>query len=111
MRHHQASTRALECLTPRLDVSYLGFRPAAVRGGSRGPEVASVALQAEQRRCGDPRPMGVIALTATGRDGGERLTITDADRRDPVVRSRLEAKKGIAFVPIPDEMETADAVA
>lgn len=68
-------------------------------------------IESEQQRCGELGRFRVTALTATSRSGGEQFRLTDADRKHSVVRKRIEAKKRIAFGPIEDEKETADAVA
>ncbi len=75
------------------------------------------AIESEQQRCrsvqvqADFRGFRVMALTATSRRGGESFNLTDADRTHPVVRARIEAKKGISFQPVDDEKKTADVVA
>lgn len=55
------------------------------------------SLEKKQRRCGAARPLRVLELTATSRDGGRGSFSLD-DLED-----RLRAKKGIAFHPVEDE--------
>lgn len=57
------------------------------------------AVVQEQSRSGDSRPLRVMALSATSRsiDAGDRLGLSEADEKHPVVRRRLHAKKGIAL--------------
>lgn len=70
-------------------------------------------IEAEQRRCHDPRPLRVMALTATSRaEGVEVHHITEEDREHcDVAKKRLRAKKGIRFHSVDDEKEIAAAIA
>jgi CRISPR-associated endonuclease/helicase Cas3 len=68
------------------------------------------AIESEQQRCRDFGRIRVMALTATGRGGGERFVLTAADRNHREVRKRIEAKKGISFCPIADEKNTTDEI-
>jgi CRISPR-associated endonuclease/helicase Cas3 len=76
-----------------------------------------VAIESEQQRCRDAqaqadfRRFRVLALTATSRSGDEPSRLTAADRKHPVVRERIEAKKGITFYRVDDEKKTPDRVA
>lgn len=66
------------------------------------------SVAAEQARCGEPRPIRVMSLSATtrgdgigsnrGRDGGSVFGIEDEDRLDPVVSQRLNARKTLTIV-------------
>jgi CRISPR-associated endonuclease/helicase Cas3 len=69
-----------------------------------------VAIEAEQRRCGEFRRLRIVALTATSRDDSEPFALTKADWEHEELRRRLEAKKGIAFYPVDDEKYIADKV-
>lgn len=59
----------------------------------------------------DLRPLHVMELTATSRDEGEQFYLTPDDMKDETVKSRIEAKKGIAFFVVDDEKKTADNAA
>jgi CRISPR-associated endonuclease/helicase Cas3 len=63
------------------------------------------------RKSGDVRPLRVMELTATSRGDGEQFRLTDDDKEDETVKTRIEAKKGIAFSLIDDEKQTADKAA
>lgn len=56
-------------------------------------------IEHEQERCRDFRPLRVMALSATARNGvtAEAPLLSDADRGNPVVSSRLNARKIISF--------------
>lgn len=75
------------------------------------------AIESEQRRCrdaraqADSRPLRVMALTATSRTGGASFRLSDRDRAQPIVRQRVEARKGITVCPVDDERKIADQVA
>jgi len=69
------------------------------------------AVEAEQLKCRDIRPLRIVALTATSRwQGVETAGITEADRRHPVVGLRIGARKGIAFDAIADQKRTAEKI-
>jgi CRISPR-associated endonuclease/helicase Cas3 len=65
-----------------------------------------VAIQEEQKRCKDFRPLRVMELTATSRGGGKVFPNDEERARneaDPVVQRRIGAKKKIEFYPVDDE--------
>ena len=78
------------------------------------------AIQEEQDRCHDVRPLRVMALTATSRDNRSAAGLTDAaknpgsvgDASEPLreVWKRTSAKKGAAFHPVNDEAAIPDKV-
>jgi len=68
-------------------------------------------IESEQHRCREYNRLRLMALTATSRNGCESFQLGDADRNHPVVRARLDAKKGISFWPVEDPKKTADEVA
>jgi CRISPR-associated endonuclease/helicase Cas3 len=74
-------------------------------------------IESEQKRCRETQALAdlgrfrVMALTATSRSGNEPSHLTDDDRAHPVIRERIEAKKGIAFHPVEAEKSTPDRVA
>ncbi len=67
-------------------------------------------IECEQKRCGDFRPLRLMALTATPRTGqsSESSVLSDEDRKHPEVSKRLTAKKGISFFRVQDEKAIAD---
>lgn len=67
-------------------------------------------LAAEQQRANEPRPLKVLALSATGREQPD-FTLTDADLRHDVVQERLQAKKGLQLHLIDDRKELPDRIA
>lgn len=73
-----------------------------------------VAIRDEQERCRDFRRVRVIALTATSRNQagavGNAFGLTHADYEHDVVAKRLNARKGIVFVPVQDPKSVADEV-
>lgn len=68
-------------------------------------------IECEQERRREFRRLRVMALTATSRGGVAAFGLSPADLRHPVVRKRTRAKKGIAFHPVDDQMETPNRVA
>jgi CRISPR-associated endonuclease/helicase Cas3 len=68
------------------------------------------AIADEQRRSNEPRPLAVLALSATGRTEPD-FTLGDADFRDPVVMQRLHAKKGLLLHVIEDRKDLPDRIA
>jgi CRISPR-associated endonuclease/helicase Cas3 len=67
-----------------------------------------VAVESEQQRCGDPRPLRVMALTATSRGTDDKqFTLTNADRKHGEIQKRIYAKKGLAFHLVDDEKAVA----
>ncbi|MBA4192665.1 MAG: hypothetical protein C0467_32260 [Planctomycetaceae bacterium] len=69
------------------------------------------AIQKEQARCKDLRPMKVMELTATSRGEGEVFGLTDADRANTEVHKRINAKKTIHLVENKDEKKYAEEIA
>lgn len=68
------------------------------------------AVEMEQRASGDLRPLRVMALTATGRvDDATAFTLLESEITGEIQR-RVEAKKKIAFHPVPDEKAIAGKV-
>ena len=56
------------------------------------------SIRSEHQRCADFGALRIMALTATPRGSDEeKSSLTDADRKHPEVRKRVEAKKGIAL--------------
>lgn len=71
-----------------------------------------VAVEAEQKRCGEFRTMRVLELSATTRGTGEIFGLSDADRADHEITKRITAKKTVSLNPIDDEKkELADRIA
>ena len=69
------------------------------------------AIESEQARCRDFRPIRVLALSATSRAVHSRqFTLSPADRENPEIRKRVEAGKGVAFHPLGDETRLAAEV-
>lgn len=68
------------------------------------------AIVDEQRLSNDPRPVHAMALSATGRTEPD-FTLTDDDLRDPVVKQRLVAKKGLHLHLVDDRSDLPDRVA
>lgn len=102
-----------------------GFRSRPLHAGFLGQDALLVhdeahlepAFQAllmsisdEQKRCGDPRPLAVVALSATGRSESD-FTLSDADLANSIVKRRLHAKKGLQVHPIGDRRELPRAAA
>jgi CRISPR-associated endonuclease/helicase Cas3 len=69
-----------------------------------------VAIQQEQRKSDDVRPLRVMALSATGREQAD-FTLSAEDEKHDVVRRRLDAKKGLRLHFIDDKKELPDRVA
>lgn len=71
-----------------------------------------VAIEAEQRRCGEFRTMRVLELSATSRGTGEIFGLSDADRADREIVKRITARKTVSLNAIDDEKkELADRIA
>lgn len=68
------------------------------------------ALAEEQRRAKEPRPLKVLALSATGRTAPD-FTLGAADFDDPVVNQRLNAKKGLSVHSVDDRAELPERIA
>jgi CRISPR-associated endonuclease/helicase Cas3 len=69
------------------------------------------SLVGEQRRSCDPRPMRVMALSATSRGSGEAFRLDDSDHNHPVVRERLFAPKHLRLNQLADEKGLAAEIA
>jgi CRISPR-associated endonuclease/helicase Cas3 len=68
------------------------------------------AIAEEQRRSKEPRPLAVLALSATGRTEPD-FTLGDADFRDSVVKQRLHARKGLQLHVIADRKDLPNCIA
>ena len=68
------------------------------------------SIAAEQRRSDEPRPLKVLALSATGRMEPD-FTLGDDDLRDAVVTKRLHAKKGLELHLVEDRKELPERIA
>lgn len=68
------------------------------------------AIAEEQRRCKEPRPVKVLALSATGRTEPD-FTLGEADLRDKVVNQRLHAEKGLQVHLIDDRKALPERIA
>jgi CRISPR-associated endonuclease/helicase Cas3 len=71
-----------------------------------------VAVEAEQKRCGEFRTMRVLELSATSRGTGEIFGLSDADRADGEIAKRITACKTVSLIPVAEEKkELADRIA
>jgi len=68
------------------------------------------AIADEQRRSTEPRPLKVLALSATGRTEPD-FTLGDEDLRNAVVKKRLIARKGLQLHLVNDRKELPDRIA
>lgn len=68
------------------------------------------AVVEEQRRSGEPRPIEVLALSATGRSAPD-FTLGEEDHRHAVVQRRLHAQKGLQLHAVDDRKELPDRIA
>ncbi len=71
------------------------------------------SIVVEQKRCGDSRPLRVLQLTATSRNGAATvdaapLRLTAADEANEVVRRRIHAAKQLRLTALSDEKQPAD---
>lgn len=64
----------------------------------------------EQRRCREPRPLRVLALSATGREAAD-FTLTPDDARNAMVEKRLHARKGLRLHLLDDRKELPERIA
>lgn len=64
----------------------------------------------EQHRCSEPRPLKVLALSATGRTE-PYFTLSDDDLRNEVVQKRLRARKGLQLHAVGDRKELPERIA
>ena len=68
----------------------------------------------EQKRCGDSRPLRVLQLSATNRNGAAAddstppLRLSEADKANETVRRRIHATKRLRLTAIADEKQLAD---
>jgi CRISPR-associated endonuclease/helicase Cas3 len=101
-----------------------GFRSKPLHAGFLGQDVLLVhdeahlepafqellaAIATEQRSTRDPRPLAVLALSATGRTEPD-FTLGPADHDNPVVARRLHAKKGLRVHEINDRAGLLDRI-
>lgn len=102
-----------------------GFRSRPLHAGFLGQDALLVhdeahlepAFQAlltaiaDEQRCADePRPLRVLALSATGRSDPD-FTLCADDHVNAVVKSRLHAKKGLELHRVDDRKELPDRIA
>lgn len=66
------------------------------------------SIQDAQRR--DPRPLKVLALSATGREKAD-FTLSANDEQHPVVQARLRARKGLRLIELDDKKDLPERVA
>jgi CRISPR-associated endonuclease/helicase Cas3 len=70
----------------------------------------------EQKRCGDNRPLRVLQLSATNRNGAAPdkstppLRLSEADKANETVRRRIHATKQLRLTAIADEKQLADQI-
>lgn len=64
----------------------------------------------EQARCDEPRPLKVLALSATSRTQAD-FSLNDQDLRNPTVKKRLYARKGLTLHPIDDRKDLPEHLA
>lgn len=71
-----------------------------------------VAIENEQRRCNDFRPLKVMELTATSRTNREKpFELSDADHENETVRQRVNAGKRLYLHEDRDKTKLADEIA
>lgn len=102
-----------------------GFRSKPLHAGFLGQDALIVhdeahlepAFQAlltsiaeEQRRSNEPRPLEVLALSATGHTKPD-FTLSDEDRCNSVVKKRLHARKGLELHLVDDRKELPERIA
>lgn len=68
------------------------------------------SIAGEQLRNGEPRPLKVIALSATGRTEAD-FTLREDDLHDKVVERRLHARKGLQLHLVDDRKELPERIA
>lgn len=62
------------------------------------------SIREEQLTSGEPRPLQVMALSATGRERAD-FGLAPEDERHEIVRNRLHARKGLRFHAVADRSE------
>ena len=102
-----------------------GFRSRPLHAGFLGQDVFLVHDEAhlepafqslltsivdEQKRSGDPRPLSVMALSATGRTEPD-FGLSDVDLANAVVQRRVHAKKGLTIHAVEDRAGLPEAIA
>jgi len=102
-----------------------GFRSRPLHAGFLGQDVLLVhdeahlepafqsllsAIADEQDRSKEPRPLKVVALSATGRTEPD-FTLGDEDFHNAVVKKRLHAPKGLQLHPVEDQKELPERIA
>ena len=72
-----------------------------------------IAIESEQKRSHDFRPLKIMEMTATSRfdESSKKPVFTKNDRNHPVAKKRINARKGIVFCPINEKKKIADEVA
>ncbi|OWK37310.1 type I-U CRISPR-associated helicase/endonuclease Cas3 [Fimbriiglobus ruber] len=68
------------------------------------------AIEKEQNRCGDFRPVRVMELTATSRGGSDAFGLTDEDMVDSTVRQRVTAQKTLHLHESTDKKKLAEQI-
>jgi CRISPR-associated endonuclease/helicase Cas3 len=68
------------------------------------------AIADEQRRSSEPRPLKVLALSATGRTEPD-FTLGDEDLQNAIVNKRLHARKGLQLHLVDDRKELPERIA
>lgn len=101
----------------------LGFKTKPLHAGFLGQDVLLVhdeahlepafqqlllAIQKEQARCHEFGKFHVMELTATSRGSGEVFGLTETDKADATVLSRINAKKAIHLEPLVDPKKLAE---
>ena len=69
------------------------------------------AIEAEQKRCGDARPLKVMQLSATKRGTEPGFTLTAKDEENRTVADRLHARKNLVLHPLADAKQMPDKLA
>lgn len=102
----------------------LGFRRRPLHAGFLGQDALLVhdeahlepafqhlltEVEAEQQRCQEPRPLKVLALTATGRSPAD-FSLGPEDLEHPVVIRRVQARKGLHIHRVDAKAKLVDSV-